>query len=290
MNFIEVAELVAKHGTVFKRIVVTVVGIGLIGGPIWLVLHWATEQRAKGRTDAYVQEIISVLELAVTRDFHHRLDTVRTFINDHSKHKIDKVFWAHHGNPEVFAAGVLAHAKGTAAEPVHMECSTRTNLMSSILQALGYDTRVIAIFNSRTNLNSHSFLEVMNPETKRWETQDADYDIYWRSKSSKERISLAEAAQSIDDIEPCGRNACGWDQTSRERIQAKRLMDYLDVISITANQKAIRYTLFTSRADLNRIYSKGSKEGSFCEVEAKRCKHGFYDLRNYSSYEPGLPR
>ena len=72
--------------------------------------------------------------------------------------------------------------------------------------------------------------------------------------------------------------------------QAKVLMAYLDVISITANQKAIRYTLFTGRADLNRIYSKGSKEGSFCEVDAKRCKHGFYDLRKYSTYEPGLPR
>ena len=120
----------AKHGTIFERIVVTVVGIGLIGAAIWLVLHWAIEQRARGRTDAYVQEIISMLDLAAMQHFHHQLDTVRTFINDHSKHKVDKVFWAHHGNPEVLAAGVLAHAKGTTTEPVHMECSTRTNLMS----------------------------------------------------------------------------------------------------------------------------------------------------------------
>jgi hypothetical protein len=231
-----------------------------------------------------------MLDLAVLPDFHQRLDKLRTFINDHSSHKVDKVFWANHGNADVFAAGVLAHAKGMAAEPVHMECSTRTNLMNSILQALGYDTRVVAIFNSRTNLNSHSFLEVMNPETKRWETQDADYDIYWRSKGSGERMSLAEAAQSIDDIEPCGRNACGWGQASREGIKARKLMDYLDVISITARQKAIRYALFTSRADLNRTYSKGSKQGSFCEVEAKRCEHGFYDITKYSTYEPGLPR
>jgi hypothetical protein len=269
---------------------VGVVSSVLIGGAIWLALDWTNEQRTRTRTDAYVQEIISLLDLLVMEDFHHRLDTVRTFINDHSVHKPDKVFRSNHGNPDVFAAGVLAHAKGTAAEPVHMECSTRTNLMNSILQALGYDTRVVAIFNSKTNLRSHSFLEVMNPETKRWETQDVDYDIYWRSKVSGERISLAEAAESIEVIEPCGRNECGWGQASREGIEAKKLTDYLDIISITTKQKAVRYALFTSRADLNRTYSKGSKQGFFCEVERKRCEHGLYDITKYSTYEPGLPR
>lgn len=231
-----------------------------------------------------------MLDLAAVRDFHRRLDTVRTFINDNSVHKIDKAFRANRGNADAFAAGMLAHAKGSAAEPVHMECSTRTNSMNRILKELGYDTRIVAIFNSKTNLRSHSFLEVMNPETKRWETQDADYDIYWRSKGSDRRISLADAAQSIDDIEPCGRNECGWTHVSREGIKAEGLMKYLDIISITAKQKAIRYALFTSRADLNRTYTKGSKQGSFCEVEAKRCRHGFYDITRYSSYEPGLPR
>jgi len=273
-----------------KRILVGIAGTALIGGALWLARDWVNEHRTEARTDAYVQEMISMLDLAAMRDFHRRLDKVRIFINDNSIHKIDKAFRANRGNPDVFAAGVLAHAKGIAAEPVHMECSTRTNLMSSILQALGYDTRVVAIFNSKTNLRSHSFLEVMNPETKRWETQDADYDIYWRGKGSSGRISLANAAQSIDGIEPCGRNECGWGQVSREGIKAKKLTNYLDVISITAKQKAVRYALFTSRADLNRTYSKGSKQGSFCQVEAKRCQHGFYDITKYSSYEPGLPR
>ena len=58
-----------------------------------------------------------------------------------------------------------------------MECSSRTILMGLILRALGYETRVVAIFDSRTNLKSHSFLEVINPATGRWETQDADFDI-----------------------------------------------------------------------------------------------------------------
>lgn len=178
-----------------------------------------------------------------------------------------------------------------------MECSTRTHLMGLVLQALGYETRVVAIFNSRANLNSHSFIEVMNPETGRWETQDADFDIYWQSfdiywqsKDTGERISLADAAQSIEDIEPCGRTNCGWDHDSREGIRAEKLKSYLDIIGITDKRSDIRYALYTSRADLGGTYSKGRKRGAFCEVEAKRCKQGFYDIRKYSSYAAGLLR
>ena len=261
----------------------------MIGGTVWVAADRFNEQRVKARTDAHVKEIISLLDLESMPEFHQRLDRVRTFINDNSVHKIDRAFWANHANPSSFAANLLAHAKRTA-EPVHMECSTRTNLMGLILQALGYKTRVVAIFSSRSNLNSHSFLEVMNPETKQWETQDADYDIFWRSKDTAERISVAEMAESIDDIEPCGRGGCGWDHKSREGIRAARLKPLLDIVSITAKQKAARYALYTSRADLSRTYSKGPKQGTFCEVEAKRCKMGFYDITKYSTYAPGMPR
>jgi hypothetical protein len=278
------------QGAIFKRLLLGIAGSALIGGAVWLAVDWSHEKRMTARADAHVQEILSMLNLAAMPDVHQRLDKVRTFINDNSVHKVDEAFRVNQGNPDSFLGGLLAYAKGTAAGPIHMECSTRTVAMERIFKALGYDTRIIAIFNSRTNLKSHSFLEVMNPETKRWETQDADYDIYWRSKSSGERISLADSAQSVDDIEPCGRSGCGWSHESREGIRAKKLIDYLDIISIMAKERALRFVLYTSRAELNRTYRKERKQGAFCEVESKRCKRGFYDITKYSTYEPGLPR
>lgn len=256
----------------------------------WFAVDWLRDRQAARETDAHVQEMLAMLDLTATPDFHRRLDRVRTFINDHSVHKMDAAFWANRGNAAAFAAGVIAHAKRASPEPVHMECSSRTILMGLILRALGYETRVVAIFDSRTNLKSHSFLEVMNPATGRWETQDADFDIYWRRKDSGERISLADEAQSIEDIEPCGRMICGWDHVSREGSEAKKLKPYLDIIGISDNPRGDRYALYTSRADLTGTYSKGRKRGAFCEVQAKRCKQGFYDIRKYSSYAAGLPR
>jgi len=281
--------MAVNRSRTLKRVLAGVAGIAVIGGAVWFAGEWYHEQRMTRRANAYVTDIITMLGLANSPDFHQRIDKVRIFINDNSIHQIDEAFWASHST-EAFAAGVLAHAKRPSTEPVHMECSTRSNLMARILGALGYDTRIIAIFNSRTNLKSHSFLEVMDPETGRWETQDPDFDIYWRSKKSAERISLADMAEVIGEIEPCGRESCGWDHESREGTRAEQLMDYLDIISITAKQKALRYALYTSRADLSTTYSKGPKQGAFCQVEAKRCKHGFFDITKYSTYAAGLPR
>jgi hypothetical protein len=268
-----------------------IAGIAVIGSVIWFAVDWFQEREMKRRTNAYLTDIVTVLRLSDTPDFHQRIDKVRTFINDHSTHQPDEAFRAIQGKEGAFAAGVLAHARGLSTEPVHMECSTRSALMTRILHTLGYDTRIIAIFDSGTNLESHSFLEVMNPQTGQWESQDPDYDIYWRSKGAAgERISLADMAEAIGDIEPCGRHSCGWDLVSREGIPVKRLMDYLDIISVTGKQKTLRYSFYTSRADLGRTYTKGSKRGIFCEVESKRCMRGFYDITKYSTYAAGAPR
>ena len=256
----------------------------------WFIVDAIRDRQAATQTNEQVQEIVSLLGLEAIADFHQRLDKVRSFINDHSIHKIDEAFFANHGNAAAYAAGVIAHAKDDTVAPVHMECSTRSNLMDLILHALGYQTRGVAIFSSRSDLNSHSFLEVMNPSTGRWETQDADYDIYWRDTESGERISLADAAESIDAIEPCGRGHCGWDHASHEGIKAEKLKSYLDIIGITDKRRDLRYALYTSRADLDRTYRKGHRRGTFCQVEAKRCAQGFYDIRKYSSYAAGLPR
>src|SRR5262245_23202376 len=233
-----------------RRVLAGVAGIAVIGSVIWFAADWFQERKMKRRTNAYLTDIVTVLRLSETPDFHQRIDKVRTFINEHSIHRADdEAFRANQGQEGAFAAGILAHARGLSTEPAHMECSTRSTLMTRILHTLGYDTRIIAIFDSGTNLESHSFLEVMNPQTGQWETQDPDYDIYWRRQGAGERISLADMAEAIGDIEPCGRHSCGWDHVSREGIPVKRLMDYLDIISITAKQKTVRYSLYTSRAD-----------------------------------------
>src|SRR5262245_4593032 len=74
---------------ILQRSLIWVAAVAVIGGTVWLAAERFNEQRVKARTNAHVQEIISLLDLESMIEFHQRLDKVRTFINDNSIHKLD---------------------------------------------------------------------------------------------------------------------------------------------------------------------------------------------------------
>jgi hypothetical protein len=76
-----------------------------------------------------------------------------------------------------------------------VRCARQFNV--SGFRKLGYETRIIALFDTDgEGLRSHTFLDVKNPGTGKWETQDPEFDLYWMSKSSGVRVSLADAAEN----------------------------------------------------------------------------------------------
>lgn len=257
--------------------------IGVTAGAlIWLGVQRLYDKERLVRP--YIDAIVAKLEVQQETDCHRRVDKVRTFINDNSVHKEDDEFHAMRGNPAAFAAGIIAHAEGHG-RPVHMECSSRAGVMIRVLRALGYETRHVFIFDSHRdkhsqhiNNRSHTMLDVLNPATGRWETQDPEYDIYWRRKADGERVSLVNAAEQLDELETCGRTVCGWNHVSRDGNRASALKEQLDIISVTDEDRGLRFALYTSRTNLNQVYTKERKRGLFCEVAAKHCRDGFSPL------------
>jgi hypothetical protein len=246
-------------------------------GAIVLVLAFraALDWRSERKMDDRVDQIIVLVGIPPNADFHQIVDGVRTFINDHSQDKVDAAFRAMNGYNVGFADGIIAHARDPSAERVHMECSTRANLMGRVLRRMGYETRTIAIFKSKGRYASHTFLDVLNPETKAWETQDPDYDLYWTSLPSRARVALAEAAGNLEGLEPCGRLSCSWDQVSRDGNKAKSLTDKLDILSVTSKERDVRYSVYTPRANVEQVFAIDGATGAYCEVMAKRCRDGF---------------
>jgi hypothetical protein len=56
-------------------------------------LDWRSEKLADDRAD----EIVTLMRIPPQSDFHHTMDAVRMFINDHSQDKVDAVFRAMNG-------------------------------------------------------------------------------------------------------------------------------------------------------------------------------------------------
>jgi hypothetical protein len=136
-------------------------------------------------------------------------DAARELVEENSIHRVNDEF-RELRDRKGFAAAVAARAEGKRDTPVPMECSSRSNLLGAILRAKGYRTRSVSLFDAEST-KSHTVVDVLNPDTGRWESQDPDYGFYWRSRSSQKRVSLADAAENLDDLEPCRDEVCGWE-------------------------------------------------------------------------------
>jgi hypothetical protein len=262
---------------------------GLIAGG-HAVANWL---EARQRS-ALAQELLAAADIDPDAGFHATIDAVRTFINDHSQHTMDAAFYAVWGDFAAMANGVLAHARGLSSETQHAECSTRSEMMSAMLRELGLEVRTVVLYRSDLT-NSHTMLGIRNPQTGLWETQDPDYDIYWRHVSGT-RASIIDVVAAPESFVPCGRGACGWDHKSREGISATvmRQRKLFGFVAVSENDGARRYAFYTPSIDPQQSVTWRDDSGTFCEVIPKRCRQGFatiadHEPQDYVANSPARP-
>ena len=257
-----------------------IVAIGTLVLAGSLIVSSILDRRREQRLDGKLQTIVNLLALSEQARSHERFDTVRQFIHLNSRHGDNAEFRKLLGNNDLMAEEMISYATGQRPEPIHLLCGARSQLMSAILEKLGYETRIVNLFDTHdAGLRSHTFLEVKNPETGRWETQDPDYDIHWTDNRSGARISLSEAGEDLSILEPCHRDGvCGWDLEDDESKKPSRLRDYLDIICVTHKVKGERLCLFTTRAKADRLFSLKGNRGRFCDLMPNRCTNGFHPM------------
>ena len=266
----------ACAGTSRRRRIVAAVASGLVvaGAAIAGFDHWQhVEQRRLFRqtiTALTRQSGLAAVQAAATTVF----DGARMFVNDHSVHNIDAEFYALWRAPDRVAAALLDHAQGRRPDKPHLECSTRTTVLGGLLQELGFATRRVVIFNTDQQLESHTFLEVLNPQTGHWEIQDPDYDIYWQEKASRRRAGIAAVIADPQAHEPCGRERCGWDHPSSEGQTPNFIRPFLKVASIIDKARGHRFTIYHPDFDPRQRFTYADHEGTFCQLLAKNCRQG----------------
>jgi hypothetical protein len=210
-------------------------------------------------------------------DFHDRMDHLRVFINANSQHKEDEEFRASWRDRTKLAANFIDHLEKRRQDLPHMECSTRASLMGAILTSEGYKIRSIDVYHPLPSglLSGHALLDVFNPHTKKWESQDPEYDVYWKNKKTGERVSMAEAGLDLENIQPCNLKRCGWGVKSREGATGdalKNLTSYVTTIDRNADERITFYRP-DIKPDATMEYS--GKKGTYCDVLGKNCKDGF---------------
>ena len=234
-----------------------------------------------------LDQLIALMDLPKNASFDDKVDRVREFIFTHSGDGADKDIYGPNGGPMLMIKKMIAHATGKLSKPPALECSWRSGLMSSVLERLGYETRVVNVFTTHgltreRPQNSHTFLDVKDPKTRKWHTQDPLFDLYWKSKTTGKRAALINYGEDINAILPCGSNSCGWDIRGYDELK-KTIVPLLDIFTFFNATTNRRYSVYTSRADLNAVHGNTGRWGKFCDVYFYSCRSGFFSEQDLIS-------
>ena len=229
--------------------------------------------------DALIADIVWRMPISASARPADRIDALRTFINRNTQHKEDAEFFAMWRDETAMLTALRDTLTGARSDPVHTECSTRAMFMHEILEHWGYQTRSVWVYATSKDLSSHTFLDVRDPETGRWQSHDPSYDIAWRDAADGAPVSIAERGGDLSKIAPCNATGCSYDIVSREGFSIKdRAEGYFELISVNDPGAGKRYTVYTPRAETTKTFTQKGRTGTYCEVLAKNCRDGFFAI------------
>lgn len=193
-----------------------------------------------------------------------KVDFVRQFVNTNSLHAIDDA-WGDHA---IFINQTLSmiydHHAGLG-EPPHLSCGPRARAMQWILVQLGITSREVQVYSDASDsIQSHTFLDVLNPESGHWEAQDPDYDVYYKDKRTNQRVSAYELVfGDLKNYIPCTTaTICGWQQAGVGRL---RDMNYFMAARFPGVGNASAFLVNISRYSADKEYpgNSGQTFGQF---------------------------
>jgi hypothetical protein len=256
-------------------------GRWLLGGALAVVLLAAGAFAAEAvreavlaaHVDAGAERIIAMAGIAATMPLDEQVDRLRTFVNRNSIHEIDDEFYSYWRDLPQVIARMTAFAQGLGPPP-HLECSSRSELMQAVLPRLGHDTRAIVLYDHAEGFPSHTFIEVRDTATGRWQIQDPDYDLYWTHLASGRRASIYDLlASPLTGFAPCNGIHCDWSLVSWEGKAAAKLRRYFGLASVVDRERGVRPLLVnTTRFDLAQPQLVEGATRTFCQWAGKNCR------------------
>jgi Ca2+-binding RTX toxin-like protein len=154
-------------------------------------------------------------------------DVARELLATNTTHS-DGAWWAAHGNDPFYTAEqIYKTIKGDpTAERPELLCGNMVNVFSGLCAELGLQKRTIWTYSdSQGYFQGHTYLEIFNTTTNKWEIQDADYNVYYTDIRTGERVGVMDMMKA-DDVEffiPHNANESGWTETGADALRQANL-------------------------------------------------------------------
>lgn len=154
-------------------------------------------------------------------------DTARELLANNTTHS-DGEWWALHGNDNFYTAEQIYKTiiGDPTAERAQLLCGNMVDVFSGVCAELGLQKRSVWTYSdSQGFFQGHTYLEIFNTTTNKWEIQDADYNVYYTDIRTGERVGVAEI-MSADDVEyfiPHNAKVSGWAETGADALRQANL-------------------------------------------------------------------
>jgi hypothetical protein len=214
------------------------------------LLHPTTKEYQK--SIEAIRQYIHSQEFASESD---RIDFVRNWVYKNSIHKIDAQHREYAFNtPRVISK--LWHTHLSKQDYAHLSCGPRAMAMKNILNSLGIRSRIISVFtDDYPQVYSHTFLEVLNAETKRWELQDPDFNIYYIDLETNKRIATSRLIWGdLDTVVPISKNKKGWKANNVEHLK-QHFFEAMMYMNHLMGEKSV-ILINTGRFNAGKIFKK----------------------------------
>ena len=204
-------------------------------------------------TNIFFNQLVSKFKSTNNLDgFHKSIDKARMFVQKYSDHRNEHTLCADKTCLQRMSKEFLDHINLSAPSP-SMNCGHRTFILGQLLDALGYQTRRVNLLNP--DKQGHVFLEVLNPETKKWEITDADFNVYFENERG--RLGLVDLI--YDDpktYKPCSEKKCDWnDWHSKDAGKPYFLIEakYFSIGFIESDKAFINKDILKNRLTLEEV-------------------------------------
>jgi len=177
-------------------------------------LAWACERERRIGEQALeavrAERLLAATELIVE---------ARRFVHSNSVHSVARVH--PFAKKEPYAVWRMLQTDRLHAEPIRMTCGSRSCALKWMLAKAGIKSRRVQVYSgTRDFIRGHRFIDVLNPDTGRWELQDPSYDISYRRVDTGTPVCTEEIVfGALDTVAPLSAEASGWAACGVDRLR-----------------------------------------------------------------------
>lgn len=156
------------------------------------------------------------------------IDMARWFVRNGFIGKYDVDVWYDENkyDTELVLETLYQHHLDPSSEPAHLDCQPSSRALASILNYFGFQTRLVALLTDDYDyVASHAMVEVLNPDSGKWELQDPQYNLFFYDSLTGQRVSAIDIVfNGTENIIPSNGRLHGWDKLMANKDTEKKPM------------------------------------------------------------------